>query len=325
MNDQTRILVVDDDKSARRIMSLVLQKKGYEIDTAGDGREALLKARETFYNAALLDVRLPDCEGIELLAPLRELQPDLVSFVVTGYASLETAVEAVNQGAAGYITKPVDMERMVASIEDALERQRLIIENKRLLQQVQAELQERKKAEEARRQSESRFRLLVENAPIGILYATTDGDILTVNAKLLEILGSPSVDATRKFNIITFPRMVEAGISDDFQTCVRTGDLVISERQYISHWGKQAFFRYHFSPIRETSGEITAVQAIVEDITERRQAEEERQALLLQIRSQAQQMQETINAVPDGVFVLGAENRILLANPVAERHLHVLA
>ncbi|MFQ5841976.1 MAG: HD domain-containing phosphohydrolase, partial [Thermodesulfobacteriota bacterium] len=133
MEKKARILIVDDDASTRRILSLILDEKGYETETAGTGREAIEKVKERFYNLALLDIRLPDMEGIELLAPLKKIHPEMEMIMVTGYASAETAVRALNEGASAYVTKPLNMEEVLPPVREVLEKQRLAVELRNLI------------------------------------------------------------------------------------------------------------------------------------------------------------------------------------------------
>jgi len=160
MNKKESILIVDDDESTRRSMALIFGKKGYETETAGTGREALEKAHERFFNLALLDIRLPDVEGIELLATLKEIRPDMAMIMATAHASLETAVQALNKGASAYITKPLNMDEVLAAVREALEKQHLELENRRLYQEIQRELAERKRAEEEIRQRTAQLEAL---------------------------------------------------------------------------------------------------------------------------------------------------------------------
>ncbi len=128
MDEKKSILIVDDDESTRRSLSLILGKKGYETETAGTGQEALEKARERFFNVALLDINLPDVEGVELLMPLRKIHPDMIVFMITGYPSLETSVRTSLEGALAYITKPLNMDTVLTAVRKALEKQRLLRE-----------------------------------------------------------------------------------------------------------------------------------------------------------------------------------------------------
>ena len=153
MEGKESILIVDDDESTCKSLSLVFGMEGYETETAGTGQEAIEKARERLFNLALLDIRLPDMEGVELLAPLKEVNSDMVMIMATAYASLDTAVRALNEGASAYIHKPLNMDAVLATVSNVLEKQRLVIENRRLYQEAQRELAGRKRAEEALKRS----------------------------------------------------------------------------------------------------------------------------------------------------------------------------
>lgn len=118
-----RILVVDDDVEILETLRDILESKGYEVDTAETGSKAIEKTHGSFYNLALLDIRLPDMEGIELLTRMKETTPKMVKIMVTGYPSLQNAVEAVNKGADGYVVKPIKPEQLLAKVEEELKKQ----------------------------------------------------------------------------------------------------------------------------------------------------------------------------------------------------------
>jgi DNA-binding NtrC family response regulator len=119
-----RILIVEDDENIRKTMENILQQKGYETDTAKTGREAEQKTKTKFYNLALLDIKLPDMDGTQLLTKVHENTPTMMKIMVTGYPSLENAMEALNQGADAYVIKPVKPEKLLALIEEKLEKQK---------------------------------------------------------------------------------------------------------------------------------------------------------------------------------------------------------
>jgi len=147
MDEKQSVLIVDDDESTLKTLALIFDNKGYETETALTGREAIEKAREKPFNLALLDIKLSDMEGVELLVPLKKMYPNMVMIIITGYASLETAIRALNEGAAAYITKPLNMDEVLATVKEGLEKQRLVMENEKLYQEAQRELAERKRAE----------------------------------------------------------------------------------------------------------------------------------------------------------------------------------
>jgi len=121
---KARILIVDDDEDICKTLSLILQEEGYETDIANTGREAIKKSRENFYNVALLDIKLPDMEGTELLTKMRETSPKMIKIMVTGYPALKNAVEALNRGADAYLMKPVNPEKVIKTIKEKLKKQR---------------------------------------------------------------------------------------------------------------------------------------------------------------------------------------------------------
>ena len=123
MVDVARILVVDDDESIRKVLAAVLEEKGYFVDTAETGNEAIQKTKRNFYNLALIDIRLPDMEGTTLLGEMRVTVPAMVRIIVTGYPSLANAMAAVNRGADAYILKPLVMENVLKTIKEHLRKQ----------------------------------------------------------------------------------------------------------------------------------------------------------------------------------------------------------
>jgi len=118
------ILIVDDNEGILETLSAILEEKGYRTDTAKNGKEAIEKAKTNFYNVALFDIKLPDIEGTKLLTKIEETTPRMVKIMVTGYAALENAVEALNLGADAYIMKPVDPENLLKIVNEKLNEQR---------------------------------------------------------------------------------------------------------------------------------------------------------------------------------------------------------
>ena len=122
--NRASILVVEDDANIRETLNTILQQNGYSTDTAESGREAIQKSQTKFFNLALLDIKLPDMEGTRLLTTMHENTPKMVKIMITGYPSLENAVESLNLGADAYTIKPVKPEKLLWLIEEKLEKQR---------------------------------------------------------------------------------------------------------------------------------------------------------------------------------------------------------
>lgn len=140
-------------------------------------------------------------------------------------------------------------------------------------EQLRHEIAERKRVEDRLRESESRHRMLVENAPLGIIWCDVDGKVIQANLNLLTVLGSPTLEETKAINMLTCPPLVKSGISDEIRSCIKSGGARVYECPYTSKWGKSSWLRLHMVPTRDNLGRIDGVQAIVEDITEGKQAQ----------------------------------------------------
>jgi len=121
--EKKNILIVDDDKAILKSLKAMLELEGYSVDTADTGREAIKKSKDKFFNLALLDIKLPDLEGTELLTRIDGAMPRMIKILLTGYPSLENTVDSVNLRADAYLIKPVKRERLLKVIEEKLKEQ----------------------------------------------------------------------------------------------------------------------------------------------------------------------------------------------------------
>ena len=137
MKAKESILVVDDDLDFLGIIQQILEKKGYKISTVPTAGEALSLLKEHFYNAAILDISLPDADGTELLSKIIELHPEIIAIMLTGHSSVKNAVESLNRGAFSYLEKPLDPENLLTVINRGMEKQRLVFENRQLMDELE--------------------------------------------------------------------------------------------------------------------------------------------------------------------------------------------
>jgi len=123
MDETARILIIDDDENIRKVLTTILEDEGYKVESVDTAKKAIERTKRKFYNLALIDIRLPDMEGTELLTRMKDTIPRTRKIVITGYPTLQNAIEAVNRGADAYILKPFDMEKVLATIRDQLKKQ----------------------------------------------------------------------------------------------------------------------------------------------------------------------------------------------------------
>ena len=124
VNTYDKILVVDDDDALRESIVSILESEGYILDVAKSGFEAEIKLRNKIYNLVLLDIRLPDVTGIELLAKINKFTPRTKKIVLTGFPDTETAIKSVNEKADAYLVKPFDPDALLEVISEHLEQQK---------------------------------------------------------------------------------------------------------------------------------------------------------------------------------------------------------
>ena len=130
------ILIIDDEKAIRKALTEILSAEGYKTDEAGDGEEGLKKFKEKIYDVVLCDIKMPKLDGIEFLQKATESNSDIPVIMISGHGNIETAVDAVKKGAFDYISKPPDLNRMLITIRNAMDRSSLATETKVLKRKV---------------------------------------------------------------------------------------------------------------------------------------------------------------------------------------------
>ena len=318
------IIIVEDDSGTRRTLRGILEDAGYQVIDAENAADALETIRKSSCDLVITDIRLPDASGMEVLRQVREITPDVVVIIMTGYASVETAVAAVEHGAYAYFIKPVNPDELTINIANALKQQRLIRENKRLLDNLQRtnkkllkaakelrkEVTKHRRTEQALADEVTRRRILIEQSSDGIVVLEQDGKVYESNQKFAEMLGYSSdeitklhvwdweVNFTRKKLLNMLRSVDETG--DHFETQHRCKDGTIYDVEI------------------STNGAICAGQKLIfcvcRDVTERRQAEKA-------LRRSEQRYRSLVNNVQLGIIrsTPGPPGRILEVNPAMEK------
>lgn len=130
------ILVIDDEKAIRKTLNEILSFEGFTVDEAADGAEGLKKIKEQNYDCILCDIKMPKMDGIEVLEQAKAHNPDVPFIVISGHGNIETAVDAVKKGAFDFISKPPDLNRLLITIRNAMDRKLLLTETKQLRKRI---------------------------------------------------------------------------------------------------------------------------------------------------------------------------------------------
>lgn len=133
---QARILIVDDEKSIRSALREVLEFQDYTVDEAADGMECVVKVKQRKYDVIILDIKMPKMDGIEALDRVQIISPETAVIMISGHGSIDTAVEAVKKGAFDFISKPPDLNRLLITVRNALDKSNLVTETKHLKKKV---------------------------------------------------------------------------------------------------------------------------------------------------------------------------------------------
>jgi len=206
------ILVVDDEKFFQDLLAGIIREEGYDVEVVGSGEQALEACSDGRFRVVVMDLVLPDIVGTEVLARVRERDPDIAVIMVTAYASMESAIEALKAGAYDYIKKPIVREDLIHAVERAIERQVLSVRNRQLVLQLEARIEEMKAMS---REKEEVFRILDE----GLVIMEDNGRIFDLNPKAVQLLGADNTPlAGTGFFETAFP------LPEGFLEAVRPGE-----------------------------------------------------------------------------------------------------
>ncbi len=131
-----KILIIDDEKAICNTLKEILNYEKYEVDIANDGEEGVRKAKAEMFDLVLCDIKMPKMDGLEVLAMLQQINPEMPVVMISGHGTIETAVDAIRKGAYDYISKPPDLNRLLITVRNALDRSSLITETKTLRRKI---------------------------------------------------------------------------------------------------------------------------------------------------------------------------------------------
>lgn len=272
-------MIIDDDLGTREILSDIFEENNYKIFTASNGAQGLTIARNFSINAALLDLKLPDMSGVEVLRGLREINQDIICCIITGYSSIANAIETLREGAIDYFEKPLVLDKVINRLTEALDRQRLI----------------RELAD-----SEAKFRLFAQTARDGIVTMDESGGILFINDSMKRMFGYRNQELLEKNISILIPERFRDFYPLAVKEFLETGDAQESPSDGIcglTKAGAEIPLEISFGHFKEKGKRYFS--AIIRDISERKKAEAEKAHLEEQLRH-AQKM-EALGTLAGGI------------------------
>jgi PAS domain S-box-containing protein len=283
-----KVMLVDDDPDLREALSDILKIKGFESVPADTGAAALARIEQQDIDVALIDLKLEDISGLEVLRGIKERSPDTECILLTGYASQATAIEAINLGAYAYFQKPYDVEQLLVVIRRAAEK---------------------REAEEALKKSESRFRALIENSAEMILVINETGAIQFASPSVEPIMGYKSEDAIGR-NFLEWvhpedlPLAMEALDSRSKIPGTAPNSMIVRGRHIDGIW--------RFMEVLGTNlladDAIRGIVLNVRDVTERKRAEDA-------LRESEKKYQVLTEISPVGVFKTDTQGTTTYVNP----------
>jgi PAS domain S-box-containing protein len=297
--DEKTMLIVDDDESTRKTLQYIFEKKGFEVLTAQTGKEALSLIQHNLFNIALLDIKLPDMEGLDLVTAFKNRHPDMGIIMVTAYASIESAVQALTEGASAYITKPLNMDAVLSAVQEMLDKQDLLIEKKSAQNQLKA--------------SEKKYRELVESLQEGLWVTDEKGKTSFVNSSVAEMLGN-SMKEIQQNSITDFLHQdstspLQEYIAHQKERALSPSGILTKKEEvtFIRQDGSSRYVLLGMTPFYDDERTYQGAIYTIQDITELKKTE-------IALRKSEQKFRTLVEQASDGIVIL-QETTVQYANP----------
>ncbi|MCL6493744.1 MAG: response regulator, partial [Ignavibacterium sp.] len=262
-NTKPKVLVVDDEKGLRIGVQRLLEMEGYEVDVAENGTEGIKLGTSKDYDLALIDLKMPDIEGIEVLKNIKQKFPNTVCFIATAYASYDTAIEATKLGAQSYIPKPFTPEELISELKNGYQKRQLLLE------------EEKWKREREERLLEVAFEKTRLNT---IINSITDG-VLVVNKEGLAVLFNPAVFRFLELDEVRVEEYILDKLRPEFLELINKFLLSDSKekRSYTIQIelkpNREFFIEATASPVFHPGDNLAGVVIVFKDITELKRIE----------------------------------------------------
>lgn len=252
------ILVVDDETMLRTGVQRILEMEGYEVDTAENGTQGIEKGSTKEFDVAIIDLKMPDKSGIDVLREIRDKKPNTICFIATGFGSYETAIQATRLGAFGYILKPFTDDELMRNVSNGMERRRLILEAEKLRKDRENRLLEIAF-------ERTRLNTIINSLADGVLVINKNSEVVYYNPAALTFL---QLDSIKIEEVITdkLPDKVTELINS-FLTS-KDSEIKASSIQVEIKPNRELFVEVTCSPVPDADGDLTGVVIVIKNITD---------------------------------------------------------
>jgi len=258
-----KVLIVDDEKGLRIGTQRLLQSENYDVETADCGMMGIKMGTEKEYDLALLDLKMPDIDGISVLKEIKKVRPNTVCFIATAYASYETAIEATKLGAFTYIPKPFSPDELLQNLRAGLERRMLILEAERLKREREERLLELAT-------EKSRLNTIVSSLADGVFVVNKDGELVLFNPASVKYLELNDIILGEKILSILPPKIEEPIKSlldsEVFENKTRSAEVELKP-------DRELVVEIKCSPVPHPDGSLAGVVTVIRNITEMKKVE----------------------------------------------------
>ncbi len=261
--DTVKILVVDDETGMREGIRRILGARNYAVETAGNGREGIHRGTSMEYDLYLIDLKMPDHDGTEVLRKIRETYPEAICVIMTAFASIDTAVETTQLGAYHYIAKPFTPDELRHLVDRALERRWYILEARRLREE------ERRRMLEVAHEK-SRSRTIINSIDDGILVVNQQGELVLHNPRFLQLLNlSGNVKSGQPIL-----HLLPESMAGQLREILEGGNKLKALRQEIViEPPARLVVMVNMAPVLDEQGNLLGVVSVLRDISELKQLE----------------------------------------------------
>lgn len=292
-NNSPKVLIIDDEKGLRIGSQRILEDEGFIVEIAENGTEGVRKGTEVDYDLAVIDLKMPDLDGLEVLSEIKKVHPNTVCFIATAYASYETAIESTRLGAYTYIPKPFTPDELIHNLQKGYDQRKLLLESERLRKEQEANLLELAT-------ERSRLSTIINLIADGVLVINKAGELVYCNNAAFKFL---DVDDLQIGNSVLnkLPESISKNVTKYFES-----DKYIdnSYSAQIEIKPNELFVEAITSPVPQETGDLAGVVVVIRNITELKKIEKIKNQFVSMV---AHELKTPIAAVQGFINILGDE------------------